>query len=288
MKRCAFLIILVLFANTGLSTASADTLVSTAIEVFQEQDIIGIYFESSGTQYIYHTNEPNELVIAYLMIINPSTNSGVLGWECCVEIVGNTSAEVWALTGSAINFAEPPCFSVGITGSPLAGEECIMLATVYFIQVNPNEATYFYIHPLEYPSIPGVPAYASSANPNDLIPLGWSSGSEELPVALVNDPIAEMPPVARKTMLHPNAPNPCNPVTSISFDIAQPCFVRLDIVNLSGRKIKTIVDEYLHAATYRRIWNGRDDHDRSVASGIYLYRLKAGEYVKTRQMTLVR
>lgn len=288
MKRYVFLLAIILLANTALSTAATNMHVSPGCEVSLEQDLIGIYFEPSGTQYVYHTTSPDEWVTAYLMIINPSAVPCILGWECCVEIVGGTGDVVWALAGNAINFAEQPCFSVGMTGSPLFGVECVLLATLFFTQQNPDEATYFYIHPLEFPSLPGVPAYADCTNPNNLIPLGWSSGSEELPVAMVNDPVAEMRPAAHRTRLYANVPNPCNPATSIRFDIAQPCLVQLDIVSLSGRKIKTIVNEYMPAATYERIWNGSDDSGRAVASGIYFYRLTAGEKEFTNKMILIR
>lgn len=88
--------------------------------------------------------------------------------------------------------------------------------------------------------------------------------------------------------LYPNIPNPFNPTTTISFANAQPSAVKLEIFNIKGQKVRTLVDEMLGAGTHKVVWDGDDDQGQSVSSGLYLYRLSAPDFVKTRKMMLVK
>ena len=55
-----------------------------------------------------------------------------------------------------------------------------------------------------------------------------------------------------------------------------------------GQKVRILVDQPQDAGTYSVQWNGRDEHGRSVASGLYLYRIEAGQFAQTRKMPLLR
>ena len=93
--------------------------------------------------------------------------------------------------------------------------------------------------------------------------------------------------------LAPNSPNPFNPETSISFDIAEPGRVTLKVFDIRGAHVIDLADEMMAAGGYLANWSGVDGAGRSVASGVYLYRL---EWVSadgrreqlTRRMALVR
>lgn len=86
--------------------------------------------------------------------------------------------------------------------------------------------------------------------------------------------------------LLPNVPNPFNPETSIGFEIQQQGRVRLRIYDVRGALVQDLLDEVLATGSYRLGWAGRDDLGRSVASGIYLYRLEwIGEDGRARQQT---
>ena len=87
-----------------------------------------------------------------------------------------------------------------------------------------------------------------------------------------------------------NYPNPFNPATSISFGIGgdTPVSVRLDIYNLLGDKIKTVIDKELPPGSYEVTWDGMDKYGNPVASGVYFYRLKAGGNLLSRKMLLLR
>jgi hypothetical protein len=92
----------------------------------------------------------------------------------------------------------------------------------------------------------------------------------------------------RQFSLKQNYPNPFNPETTIRYQLAEPGLVRLEIFNLRGQQIRTLVNERRSAGAYSVKWDGRDDSGRSVASGVFLYRLNAGESTESRKLVLIR
>ncbi len=85
-----------------------------------------------------------------------------------------------------------------------------------------------------------------------------------------------------------NYPNPFNPVTTIRFSLPRSERVVLEIFNLMGQKVRTLLDNTLTAGNHQITWDGTDRSGRKVASGIYLYRLKSGDDIRTRKMTLLK
>ena len=84
------------------------------------------------------------------------------------------------------------------------------------------------------------------------------------------------------------APNPFNPRTVLAFELTAPAAVRLAIVDLAGRHVRTLATGPLPAGTHQRTWNGRDDAGRAVAAGVYLARLLVDGRPQVRRVTLVR
>jgi len=96
------------------------------------------------------------------------------------------------------------------------------------------------------------------------------------------------PPLPQSFSLFQNYPNPFNPVTRIKYALPKDCNVKLTIYNILGRKAVTLVNES-QAAGYKIVhWDSRSQSRNEVASGIYFYRLKAGDFVETRKMILLR
>lgn len=93
-----------------------------------------------------------------------------------------------------------------------------------------------------------------------------------------------------KYILEQNYPNPFNPSTSIQFSIGSRglAHVVLDIYNVLGQKVKTLVDDYRSQGTYRVTWDGKNDAGLPVASGVYFYLLKANNFVSTKKMVLLK
>ncbi len=85
-----------------------------------------------------------------------------------------------------------------------------------------------------------------------------------------------------------NYPNPFNPATTIQYSLQTTEKVTLEIFDVLGNKITTLVSGVQHAGEHRAQWNGRDDSGQLAASGVYFYRLTAGEQVSTRKMMLMK
>jgi hypothetical protein len=89
--------------------------------------------------------------------------------------------------------------------------------------------------------------------------------------------------IPRKFALHPNYPNPFNPITTIEFDLPKTSEVTLKIFNILGEEVTTLLSNRLSAGSYSYEWDAS-----TLASGVYLYRLQAGDYVETRKLILMR
>jgi len=85
-----------------------------------------------------------------------------------------------------------------------------------------------------------------------------------------------------------NYPNPFNPETVIRFALPASEEVELAVYNVAGQKVATLVQGTRQAGSYTVRWDGRDDQERELASGLYLYRIKAGARVETRKLMLLR
>jgi hypothetical protein len=83
--------------------------------------------------------------------------------------------------------------------------------------------------------------------------------------------------------LFQNYPNPYNPITNIKFDLPKDIFVTIKIYDMLGREIKTLVNEYKNAGSYIVSFNGSE-----LSSGIYFYRIQAGNYVSVKRMVLIK
>ena len=88
--------------------------------------------------------------------------------------------------------------------------------------------------------------------------------------------------------IYQNYPNPFNPTTTIKYDLPKTCYTTLKIYNLLGQEIKALVNDYKQAGHYSVIWDGLNNEGNLVCTGIYLYKIQAGEYKKTRKLALIR
>ncbi len=88
--------------------------------------------------------------------------------------------------------------------------------------------------------------------------------------------------------LNQNYPNPFNPATAIAYELTAPGLVSLIVYNLTGQKIRTLVNEAKPAGEYTALWDGRDDAGNSLSSGTYFYQLQAGDYVSTLKSILLK
>ena len=88
--------------------------------------------------------------------------------------------------------------------------------------------------------------------------------------------------------LYPPSPNPFNPDTRIRFELPESTYIGLTIANLQGQTIRTLWEGIKPCGEHQILWNGLDDRNRSVPSGIYLLKLRSGNRLLTQKMTLIR
>ena len=98
----------------------------------------------------------------------------------------------------------------------------------------------------------------------------------------------DIPAIPLITELNQNFPNPFNPSTNISFAVASESYVRIDIYNIRGQRIATLLDEEMPTGYHNIIWHGIDDNDRKVSSGVYFFRMIADDFVSVRRMILLK
>ncbi|MFA7057509.1 MAG: T9SS type A sorting domain-containing protein, partial [Candidatus Cloacimonadales bacterium] len=85
-----------------------------------------------------------------------------------------------------------------------------------------------------------------------------------------------------------NYPNPFNPETTIAFNVPNSGLVKLEVYNLKGQKVKTLINDNLISGKHSVVWNGRDNNNKHVASGVYFYRLKSDGNSQTNKMILMK
>ncbi|MBE0566974.1 MAG: T9SS type A sorting domain-containing protein, partial [Krumholzibacteria bacterium] len=98
----------------------------------------------------------------------------------------------------------------------------------------------------------------------------------------------DLPGPAPSIFLEQNVPNPLNPATVIAFSVPREGAVRLQVFDLQGRVVRTLVDGVRSAGRHEVSWDGRDERGGQAASGTYLYRLVAAGEVTGRKLTLVK
>ena len=88
--------------------------------------------------------------------------------------------------------------------------------------------------------------------------------------------------------LYNNYPNPFNPVTNIAFDLPEASEVVLEIYNISGQRVRTLVSKQYQAGRHMVLWSATNDFGQPVASGMYLYRIQAGSFVSHKKLVLMK
>ena len=95
-------------------------------------------------------------------------------------------------------------------------------------------------------------------------------------------------PVAYQNELFQNHPNPFNPTTTVEYAVAHTGPVDINIYNVRGQRVKTLVSEVKPPGRYHVQWNGLNDAGTQVASGVYFYRLTTGSYSDVKKLVLLK
>ena len=97
-----------------------------------------------------------------------------------------------------------------------------------------------------------------------------------------------LPELPEVFVLRQNYPNPFNPVTAIKFDLAEASDVNLVIYDLLGHEVATLVNDRLNAGYHNVVWNGTDSFGKPVSTGMYIYRVTAGDLTSSKKMLLLK
>jgi len=172
----------------------------------------------------------------------------------------------------------------------VAGDETVSSYSLYFGTTNPP-TNFYYLGANNYWSAsewlePGTTYYWQVISYSDFAesveePIWSFTTTNE--VGNLDSPISSI-----STKLNGNYPNPFNPNTTITFTLQNDSQVLLNIYNVKGQVVKTLINDYRRAGAYQINWNGRDDAGLSLSSGVYFYRFRAGEYDQTKQMLFLK
>ena len=105
------------------------------------------------------------------------------------------------------------------------------------------------------------------------------------PSGTVND---DVPAIPKRFALHQNVPNPFNPSTEIRFDLPRAVHVSICVYNVKGELVSTVINGYMTEGHKEINWTSNDDRGNAISSGIYFYRIVAGDFVQTRKMVLLK
>jgi len=131
---------------------------------------------------------------------------------------------------------------------------------------------------------------------------GWVNGNGTLDGPMVSldsyqikkaeatpvEPMVHEPELPAGYQLSQNYPNPFNAETRIQFAIPQTGHVFLNVYNVTGQQVRTLVDEEMTAGEHSVVWNGRDQAGRELASGVYFCRMVSGSYTESIKMSFLR
>jgi len=118
--------------------------------------------------------------------------------------------------------------------------------------------------------------------------LADTSGNDFTPSLILNVEQDGDHVIPKEYMLAQNYPNPFNLSTVIRFALPQTGFASLNVYNIVGQEVANLLAGYLPAGAFRATWDGTDMNGKTVSSGVYFYRLKAGDYVEIRKMLLMK
>lgn len=188
------------------------------------------------------------------------------------------NTQLWATAGGDFNPTPSASISVGGIGSYTWGSTAEMVADVqsWIDNASANFGWILIGNEDVNASAKQFASRESSANPPQLV------------ITFLATAVEDDPGLPTQFRLAQNYPNPFNPSTVISYTLSENSAAALEIFNLLGEKVRTLVREQQPAGSYTVQWDGKNDAGEVAPSGIYLYRLQAGGRVETRKMLLLR
>ncbi len=239
--------------------------------------------------FVVDISNPSSPVIAYTMVVPGGAGDVVMSGTRA--FIAASGSQLMVLD---ISDPENPSIESSISLPSGGGELSISGQQIYVV----NQSSGVHVVDISNPESPRFAGSLprpygqgfSASNEDHLFVTGWD---HELAVFSAQcsavSSIPFIPAGSSTPMLDANFPNPFNPQTSIGFRLPEAATVSLEVYDLAGRLIRSIVrDEAIREGFHSVVWDGRDTSGLPTASGVYFYRLDAGDYSETRRMVLIK
>jgi hypothetical protein len=198
-------------------------------------------------------------------------------WMITPQLENATAIEFWAAAISG-GYTEKFNVAVSTTGTDPADFTVISGTTPVVPTTNWTKYTYDLGSYIGTPIYVGIQCVSNNAFMFMVDDVRVTGGTDE------DDPVI---PVFTTT-LNNNYPNPFNPETTISYSLSESQNVKIEIYNVRGQLVRTLVNENKAAGNHKVVWTGVDNNNRSVSSGIYYYKMTAGKYSSSKKMVLMK
>jgi hypothetical protein len=263
---------IVLCANVPAQAQVAGSIQVYADVAKQSCNVMDTVEASIVTLYVFHSGASDVSSVQFKLEPAAGANMTWLSEVSPYATSGNSQSGIGVFYG-------------GCTSSPT-----LILTVTYFSQGLSSTCSRY--------DVVGSPMAIVGASPG-LLAVDCSSGemvlgSDELTVNPNAGCFCDMPtavaelPSAASVRLGYNYPNPFNPQTTISFTLTDDQFASLDVLDVSGRIVRRLLAGQMSSGEHRATWNGKDQVGNSAASGIYFFRLRAGESTLTRKAILLK
>ena len=231
-------------------------------------------------------------------------------WEVRSRPAGNTDTTTWSAWSSVSYFTVSPGASavVPLIGSPNYGQP-INTSTAILSWIIPAKSSSALKYDIQYADNPEMKNSTTIHDVNQnyvkvdnlkkgtyywraMSKTGTGSSSNYSAVGTfktgtVTD-VQAPDAVPTSFELSQNYPNPFNPSTIINYALPKNSFVTLKIYNVLGEEVKTLVSQEMNAGNYAIEWDGANNNGSKVASGVYIYRITAGNFVSVKKMLLMK
>ncbi len=149
------------------------------------------------------------------------------------------------------------------------------------LEMDGNEIRAHFIYMID--PLPGASLFSSQNSSTDSCLWIYDSITLTIPTY-----VEKQNSTVNKFELHQNYPNPFNPLTTIKYNLLHSRHVTLEVYNILGQKVKTLVNTKQEMGLHTVVWDAKDNFDRKAASGIYIYQLSVGGYIFSKKMTLLK